>query len=54
MARLTLRDIALGISGYAPKFARNFLAGTQGVADAAAAYVAAVRDGSFPGPENCY
>ena len=54
MARLTLRDIALGISGYAPKFARNFLAGAQGVADAAAAYVAAVRDGSFPGPENCY
>ena len=50
---LVMHDL-LGVSGYAPKFARNFLAGTQGVADAAAAYVAAVRDGSFPGPENCY
>ena len=50
---LVMHDL-LGVSGYAPKFARNFLAGAQGVADAAAAYVAAVRDGSFPGPENCY
>ena len=36
--------------GRKPKFARNFLAGQPSLADAARAYVAAVRDGSFPAP----
>jgi len=50
---LVMHDL-LGVSGYAPKFARNFLQGASSVAAAAEAYIAAVRDGSFPGPENCY
>ena len=50
---LVMHDM-LGVSGYEPKFARNFLHGSQGVAAAAASYVAAIKDGSFPGPENCY
>lgn len=44
----------LGISERTPKFVRNFMQGATGVADAAARYVAAVRDGSFPGKEHCY
>ena len=50
---LVMHDM-LGVSGYAPKFARNFMQGSGSVAAAVAAYVAAVKDGSFPGPENCY
>lgn len=37
--------------GRKPKFSRNFLTGRDSMADAARAYVAAVRDGSFPGAE---
>jgi len=40
--------------GYAPRFARNFMAGASSVAAAVQNYVAAVKDGSFPGPEHCY
>lgn len=38
--------------GRKPKFSRNFLAGRDSMADAVRAYVAAVRDGSFPGSEH--
>lgn len=38
--------------GRKPKFSRNFLEGRSSLADAVGAYVAAVRDGSFPGPEH--
>jgi len=45
---LVMHDM-LGIHlGRSPRFVRNFLAGSAGVADAMQAYVAAVRDGSFP------
>lgn len=37
-----------------PKFVKDFLAGGGSVAGAAAAFVAAVRDGSFPGEEHSY
>jgi len=33
---------------------RNFMTGQDSITGAFAAYVAAVRDGSFPGPEHCY
>jgi len=50
---LVLYD-ALGITpGRRPKFSRDFLAGTGDVAGAIRAFVAAVKDGSFPGPEHC-
>lgn len=37
-----------------PKFVKDFLAEGGSVAGAARAYAAAVRDGSFPGPEHAY
>jgi 3-methyl-2-oxobutanoate hydroxymethyltransferase len=51
---LVLYD-ALGVQpGKPARFVRNFLAGRGSVQDALAAYVAAVRDGSFPAPEHCF
>lgn len=45
----------LGIAGpRRPRFVRDFLAGRGSVHEAIAAYVAAVRDGSFPSPAEGY
>ncbi|WPB55283.1 3-methyl-2-oxobutanoate hydroxymethyltransferase [Xylophilus sp. GOD-11R] len=45
---LVMHDM-LGINlGRNPKFVRNFMEGAGGVAEAMRAYVAAVKDGSFP------
>ncbi len=46
---------ALGVTpGKPARFVRNFMPGQSSVVAALAAYVAAVRDGSFPGPEHCF
>jgi 3-methyl-2-oxobutanoate hydroxymethyltransferase len=46
---------ALGIQpGRAARFVRNFMTGHDGIEAALAAYVAAVREGSFPAPEHCF
>ena len=46
---------AIGVTpGKAARFVRDFSRGAPGVAAAIAAYVAAVRDGSFPAPEHCF
>jgi len=46
---------ALGIQpGRAARFVRNFMTGHAGIDAALAAYVAAVRDGSFPAQEHCF
>jgi 3-methyl-2-oxobutanoate hydroxymethyltransferase len=46
---------ALGITpGRPARFVRNFMLGHDSVAAALAAYVAAVKDGSFPAPEHCF
>jgi 3-methyl-2-oxobutanoate hydroxymethyltransferase len=51
---LVLYD-ALGIQpGRPARFVRNFMSGQPSVEAAIAAYVAAVKDGSFPGPEHCF
>lgn len=51
---LVLYD-ALGItSGKPARFVKNFMAGTASIEEALAAYVAAVREGSFPAPEHCF
>jgi 3-methyl-2-oxobutanoate hydroxymethyltransferase len=45
---LVLHDM-LGLNlGKMPKFVRNFMTGASGVKEAMQAYVAAVKDGSFP------
>ena len=46
---------ALGITpGKPARFVRNFMSGAASIEAALAAYVAAVRDGSFPAPEHCF
>jgi 3-methyl-2-oxobutanoate hydroxymethyltransferase len=46
---------ALGIQpGRPARFVRNFMAGHDSIEAALAAYAAAVKDGSFPGPEHCF
>ena len=46
---------ALGIQpGRAARFVRYFMTGHAGIDAALAAYVAAVRDGSFPAQEHCF
>jgi len=48
---LVLHD-ALGVSAQPPRFARDFSDGAGSVQQALAAYVDAVRTGTFPGPEH--
>lgn len=50
---LVLQDM-LGMSPRAPKFARNFLAGSGDILGALQAYAAAVRTGEFPRPEHTF
>lgn len=51
---LVLHDMLDVSSGKKARFVRNFMAGQTSIAAAISAYVAAVKDGSFPGPEHCY
>jgi len=48
---LVLYDL-IGISGWAPKLAKNFLEGSGDIRAAVRAYVQAVKSGTFPGPEH--
>ena len=50
---LVLHDL-LGLTERPPRFAQDFLAGRGSVREAVAAYVAAVREGRFPGPEHAF
>lgn len=51
---LVLHDM-LGIyPGKTARFTRNFMEGAASIEAAVATYVRAVKDGSFPAPENCY
>jgi 3-methyl-2-oxobutanoate hydroxymethyltransferase len=51
---MVMHDV-LGISPITPKFVKNFLASSkEGIPGAIKAYVAAVKNGSFPGKEHCY
>ena len=52
---LVMHDLlGLSISGRTPKFVKNFLAGQNSIQDAITAFVQAVKDGSFPGPEHSF
>ncbi|MEO6146607.1 MAG: 3-methyl-2-oxobutanoate hydroxymethyltransferase [Sulfuriferula sp.] len=51
---LVLHDM-LGISpGKAPRFVKNFMAGADSIQAAVSTYVAAVRNGQFPGAEHSF
>ena len=51
---LVLHDMLGVYPGRKAKFVRNFMDGAASIDDAVKAYVKAVKNGSFPGPENCY
>lgn len=51
---LVLQDLLGLYTDFSPKFAKNFLAGVDGIEAAVRAYVAAVRAGEFPGPEHSF
>ncbi len=51
---LVLPDL-LGIGpGKAPKFVKDFMAGSNSIEAAIKAYVREVKSGKFPGPEHCF
>jgi len=46
---------ALGVTAGRPaRFVRNFMLGHDSIEEALKAFVAAVKDGSFPAPEHCF
>lgn len=51
---LVLHDMLDIASGKKARFVKNFMAGQPSIAAAIAAYVAAVKDGSFPEAAHCY
>ena len=51
---LVLHDMLDITAGKKARFVRNFMVGQNSIAAAITAYVAAVKDASFPGPEHCY
>lgn len=51
---LVLHDMLDVTSGKKARFVKNFMAGQTSIAGAIQAYVQAVKDASFPGPEHCY
>ncbi|MCB1933752.1 MAG: 3-methyl-2-oxobutanoate hydroxymethyltransferase [Candidatus Accumulibacter sp.] len=51
---LVLHDMLDISTGKKPRFVKNFMAGQPSIAAAIAAYVTAVKDGSFPASEHCY
>ncbi|MCB5186676.1 3-methyl-2-oxobutanoate hydroxymethyltransferase [Methylobacillus caricis] len=51
---LVIQDM-LGIyAGKSPRFVRNFMQGASSIQEAVAAYVAAVKDKTFPAAEHCF
>src|SRR5699024_1532552 len=51
---LVLHDMLDITSGKKARFVKNFMAGQTSIAGAIQAYVQAVKEASFPGPEHCY
>ena len=51
---LVLHDMLDVAPGKKARFVKNFMAGQTSISAALTAYVAAVKDGSFPAPEHCY
>lgn len=49
-----LYDILDITSGRKPRFVRNFMSGVDSPLAAVQAYVKAVKDGTYPGPEHCF
>ena len=51
---LVMHDMLGVFPGRKARFVKNFMEGQTSIAAAVSAYVSAVKDGSFPGPEHCF
>jgi 3-methyl-2-oxobutanoate hydroxymethyltransferase len=51
---LVMHDLLGVFPGHKARFVKNFMEGQTSIDAAVTAYVAAVKDGSFPGPEHCF
>ncbi|PRC91024.1 3-methyl-2-oxobutanoate hydroxymethyltransferase [Solimicrobium silvestre] len=51
---LVMHDLLGVFPGKKARFVKNFMDGQTNIDDAIKAYVAAVKDGSFPAPEHCF
>ena len=51
---LVMHDMLGAFPGRSPKFVKNFLEGQASIEAAVTAYIAAVKAGTFPGPEHCF
>ena len=51
---LVMHDLLGVFPGRKARFVRNFMEGQTSIDAAVSSYVAAVKDGSFPGPEHCF
>jgi len=51
---LVMHDMLDVFPGKKARFVRNFMEGAGSIENAVRAYVAAVKDGSFPAPEHCF
>ncbi|MCL2297706.1 MAG: 3-methyl-2-oxobutanoate hydroxymethyltransferase, partial [Proteobacteria bacterium] len=51
---LVMHDMLGVFPGKMARFVRNFMQGAATIDEAVTAYVASVRNGSFPTPEHCY
>jgi 3-methyl-2-oxobutanoate hydroxymethyltransferase len=51
---LVMHDMLDAYPGKKARFVRNFMDGQSSIEGAIRAYVAAVKDGSFPAPEHCF
>jgi 3-methyl-2-oxobutanoate hydroxymethyltransferase len=51
---LVMHDMLGVFPGHKARFVKNFMADQASIDDAVKAYVAAVKDGSFPAPEHCF
>jgi 3-methyl-2-oxobutanoate hydroxymethyltransferase len=51
---LVMHDLLGVFPGRKARFVKNFMEGRTSIDAAVQAYVAAVKDGSFPAPEHCF
>jgi 3-methyl-2-oxobutanoate hydroxymethyltransferase len=51
---LVMHDLLGVFPGRKARFVKNFMEGQTSIDAAVQAYVAAVKDGSFPAPEHCF
>jgi len=51
---LVMHDMLDVFPGKKARFVRNFMEGAGSIENAVRAYIAAVKDGSFPAPEHCF